>query len=233
MEEKGTNKITFAEFIALIQPSLAAIDSPEDMDAILARTHVVLPTDHGVYWRVASAEKNEVNFEPWPKGETKDLLAEDQIPIFNAYKANPSHHKLPANFHEDSVWSQEVLARLFAGESIPKIVAVARRKGLFGQEVPAQQVVPAVMPAAEAKAKIKQEQVNHVWCSLKRTGPVLIELDSPSPSPAKRSRPHEQSEAAKSSTPTPPNPTLSGLPQEEEDQVEEDEIMPGLGEAVP
>ena len=60
MEEKGTNKITFVEFLDLIQPSFAAIDSKEDMDAILARTHVVLLGEHGVYWRVASIEKKEV-----------------------------------------------------------------------------------------------------------------------------------------------------------------------------
>ena len=188
MEEKGTNKITFVEFLDLIQPSFAAIDSKEDMDAILARTHVVLLGEHGVYWRVASIEKKEVNFEPWPKDEKKDLLAEDQVPIFKAYKANPTNHQLPPNFHEDSVWSQEVLCRLVAGESIPKIVTHVRHTGMFGQEVPARQVAPAVMPATEAKAKVKQEKVNYVWRFLKRAGPLQIELDSPSPSPAKRSR---------------------------------------------
>ena len=48
MEEKGMNKITFVEFLDLLQPSFAAIDSKEDMDAILARTHVILLSEHGV-----------------------------------------------------------------------------------------------------------------------------------------------------------------------------------------
>ena len=124
------NKITFVEFLDLIQPSFAAIDSKEDMDAILARTHVVLLGEHGVYWRVASIEKKEVNFEPWPKDENKDLLAEDQVPIFKAYKANPTNHQLPPNFHEDSVWSQEVLCRWVAAGSIPKIVTYVRHTGV-------------------------------------------------------------------------------------------------------
>ena len=232
MEEKGTNKITFVEFLDLIQPSFAAIDSKEDMDAILARTHVVLLGEHGVYWRVASIEKKEVNFEPWPKDENKDLLAEDQVPIFKAYKANPTNHQLPPNFHEDSVWSQEVLRRLVAGESIPKIVTHVRHTGMFGQEVPARQVAPAVMPATEAKAKVKQEKVNYVWRFLKRAGPLQIELDSPSPSPAKRSRSsNEPSHAADIPPSSPFNPSLPGLPQMEEDQVEDD-FMPAVGEDV-
>ena len=104
----------------------------------------------------------------------KDLLAEDQVPIFKAYeKANPTNHQLPPNFHEDSVWSQEVLCRWVAAGSIPKIVTYVRHTGVFGQEVPARQVAPAAMPAVEAKAKVKQEQINHAWRSLKRAGPLL------------------------------------------------------------
>ena len=109
----------------------------------------------------------------WPKDENKDLLAEDQVPIFKAYKANPTNHQLPPNFHEDSVWSQEVLCRWVAAGSIPKIVTYVRHTGVFGQEVPARQVAPAAMPAVEAKAKVKQEQINHAWRSLKRAGPLL------------------------------------------------------------
>ena len=212
MEAKGTSSS---------HPLLPlTVDSKEDMDAILARTHVVLLSDHGVYWRVASTLKDDISFEAWPKNQSKDILTEDQVPIFKAYKADPSHHQLPLNFHEDSVWSQEVLARLIAGETVPKIITHVGHVGLFGQEVPPRQAVPALMPVAEAKAKVKQEQGNCVRRSLKRTGPMQIELDSPSPSPAKRSRPsHNSSQEAHTPAPSPPNPTLPGLPQEEQDQV--------------
>lgn len=73
------NKTSFAEFLDLIRPSFAAIDSKEDMHAILARTRVILLGEHGVFWRVAGTEKNEVNFQPWPRNESKDILVAEQV----------------------------------------------------------------------------------------------------------------------------------------------------------
>lgn len=62
MTKAGKTDISYKEFLDVIRPSFAAIDSLEDMDAIMSRTHVILITNHGVYWRVASTSKDRANF---------------------------------------------------------------------------------------------------------------------------------------------------------------------------
>ena len=74
--------------------------------------HLILHTDHGVYRRVASTKTEPVNFIEWPENESCDILAEDQQSIFQAHKADPANHKLPATYHEDMVWS---VGQLIAG----------------------------------------------------------------------------------------------------------------------
>ena len=232
MQKSKDWQVTAKDFMDLIQPSFAAIDSKDDMDAILARTHMILLTDHGVYWRVASTKKEPVNFLEWPENESCDLLAEDQQRIFQTYKADPANHKLPATYHEDMVWSVEVLGRLIAGEPVPPIITYARHTGLFGQEVPSRQMVPSVLPRQEEQFRVKKEKTMHAFQNLKRHGPTMIDLDSPSPAKAARSsRSNAPSEIAATSSNAPPqpvnapqNPELPGLPQDEEDH------MPKVGE---
>ncbi|CAE7776876.1 unnamed protein product [Symbiodinium sp. CCMP2592] len=108
--------ISHENFIKLITPSFSAVDEAEDLDAILARTHFIVLTDSGVYHRVAATAKDYVSFIPWDN-EPKDLLVQSQHEIFKAYKLNPHAHELPPSYHEDSVWSQELLRRLLNGES--------------------------------------------------------------------------------------------------------------------
>ena len=200
---------------------------------------MILLTDHGVYWRVASTKKEPVNFIQWPENESCDLLAEDQQRIFQAYKADPANHKLPATYHEDMVWSVEVLGRLIAGEPIPPIITHVRHTGLFGQEVPSRQVAPSILPREEEQVRVKKEKVMHAFQNLKRSGPTMIDLDSPSPAKAARtSRSNapsilETSEIPANSSNVPPqpvntlqNPELPGLPQDEED------YMPKVGEGL-
>lgn len=223
MNKAGKSEISYKEFLDIIRPSFAAVDSMEDMDAIMSRTHVILITNHGLFWRVASTRKDNVNFIEWPQNELQDLLAPEQVPIFKQYRSNPSNHQLPPSFHEDSVWSQEVLRRLICGEEVPKIITINTRGGLFGGEAASLHVVPALLPSETQRVAVKQEQTTTAWQSLKRTGPISIDLDS-SPSPPKRARASEEA---------PPNPMLNGLLQDDEDQKEEeDDLMPVVGEAI-
>ena len=193
---------------------------------------MILLTDHGVYWRVASTKKEPVNFIEWPEHESCDLLAEDQQRIFQTYKADPANHKLPPTYHEDMVWSVEVLGRLIAGEPVPPIITYTRHTGLFGQEVPSRQVAPSVLPRQEEQIRVKKEKTMHAFQNLKRHGPTMIDLDSPSPAKAARSSrsnaPSEIGVTSSNAPPqpvnTPPNPELPGLPQDEEDH------MPKVGE---
>ena len=174
-------------FLDLIHPSFEGVDNMEDMAAIIARTHIIVITDNGVYWRLAGAQKSKVKFVPWPAGEPIDILAPSQKPVFAAYKKNPSNHTLPPNFHADMVWSHEVLGRLFRGEHVPRTMTV-RGCSLFGGEpsLP-RQIPPRLLDDGQTKAKVKKEQVSTVFRNLKRTGPIQIELDSPSP-PSKQQR---------------------------------------------
>ena len=151
------------------------------MAAILARTHLIVLTDNGTYYRVASTEKGIVNFITWHTPDMKDILAPEYKPIFRAYKADPESHVLPDGYHADSIWSQELLRKLLRGESVPKTIAV-RQRGLFDENVREMQEAPRLLPAAEVALQVKREKVNHVWKQLKRH-PVttVIELDSPSP----------------------------------------------------
>ncbi|CAE7745996.1 unnamed protein product [Symbiodinium sp. CCMP2592] len=169
MQRSKISGIAHNSFLELIHPSFEGVDNMEDMAAIIARTHIIVITENGVYWRLAGAQKSNVKFEPWPPGEPIDILAPSQKPIFLAYKKNPSNHTLPPNFHEDMVWSQEVLGRLFRGEHVPRIMTV-RGRSLFGGEpnLP-RQIPPRLLDDGQAKAKIKKEQVSTVFRSLKRT----------------------------------------------------------------
>ena len=222
MTDKGSSTISYKDFIDIINPSFAAVDSLEDMDAIMTRTHLILITNNGIYWRVASTQKKEASFIAWPHRETQDILVPEQVPIFQEYKANPGNHQLPPNFHEDSVWSQEVLRRLIRGEQVPKIMTIQRHQGLFGQEVPPRHVPPQVLPPAVSQVRVKVEKAEQVWKNLKKQGKVQIDLDS-TPSPAKRQRASDQ---AMSSNP-PENPDL---PRLNVGALSDDDFMPAVGE---
>ena len=165
-----------------------------------------------VYWRLARTDKGDVDFIAWPANESRDLLAEDQKVIFQEYKRNPDGHCLPPRFHEDAVWSQELIGKLLRGEDIPRTITV-RRQSLFGAEVSTTYHPPSLLPSADMKVKVKQEKATQVFKALKRMPRTTIDLSSPSPAPAKRPRP---------SSSGPPNPDFLGM--------QEDESFPNVGE---
>ena len=87
-------EISYSDFVKLIMPSFTAVDEAEDLDAILARTHLIVLTDNGIYHRVASTGKGSVHFIAWDN-EPKDLLVPSQHAIYKSYKMNPQGHQLP------------------------------------------------------------------------------------------------------------------------------------------
>ena len=151
------------------------------MDAIMSRTHTILLMDHGVFWRIASTAKDDITFIKWPENETLDILEPSQVPIFKEHTANPAQHKLPPTFHGDNIWSQGVLGRLIAGESVPKIVTIRSHTGLFGEEVATQYIAPQVLSPTETRVQVKKEKAQEILKQLKNHGPLTIELDTPSP----------------------------------------------------
>ena len=87
-------EIPYNDFVRLIMPSFTAVEEAEDLDAILARTHLIVLTDNGIYYRTASPGKGSVDFIAWDN-EPKDLLTPSQHAIFKSYKMNPQGHQLP------------------------------------------------------------------------------------------------------------------------------------------
>ena len=172
-------EIKHKDFMKLIQPSFACIDEAEDMDAIIARTHIIVITDHGIYWRLAHPQHRTVPFVQWPENEPHDLLIPSQKDIFRSYKKDPFKHTPPPSFHADMVWSQEVLQRLLRGESIPRTITIRPGRSLFGDIEPQRELRPELIGESETAVRVKKEKVSNVFQTLKRTGPVLIDLDSP------------------------------------------------------
>ena len=203
----GHTSISHKDFLDLIAPSFAGIEDREDMSAILARTHVILLTEKAVYWRLAGTGTENIDFLEWPADHAKDLLADDQKPIFKAYKQNPDAHDLPDNFHEDSVWSQELLRKLLCGEHVPRSINI-RGRSLFSDEVTHQRQVPRLLPDADMNIKIKKEKIDNIFKNLKRQpNPGVIDLGSPSP----MKQPRSVNTLASSSS-APPNPDFPGFP---------------------
>ena len=150
-EQNKDWQVTAKDLMDLIQPSFATIDSKDGMGAIFARTHMILLTDHRVYWRGSSTKNKQlVNFIEQPEFESCDLLAEDQQRIFQAYEADPANHRLGAKYHEDMVWSVEVLGRLTHCRKTRSthqcISSHDRRRGIFGGVSP-----PQVAPSIERR----------------------------------------------------------------------------------
>lgn len=228
---EGTMDVSHADFLALLAPSFTGIEDPQDMAAILARTHLIVLTDNGVYYRIASTEEKNVEFIKWPDSNERDLLAAAYRPVFQAYKKNPSDHTLPESYHADSAWSQELLRRLLNGETVPRTVTIQSHINVFGEARAAAQEAPKLLSDQELKAKVKTEQCNLAFRKLK-SYPIghIIELDSPSP--AKRMKPSCLSTGSGSSSSAlpalsaPVNP--DNLPGMENDEDTAD--FPNVGE---
>lgn len=78
----GKTAVSRKNFLDLISPSFAGVEGPEDMSAILARTHLIVLADPPVYFRLASADKGDVDFITWPSNEPRDLLTPEQKLVF-------------------------------------------------------------------------------------------------------------------------------------------------------
>ena len=53
----GKTTVSQKKFLDLISPSFAGVEDPEDMSAILARTHLSVLTDAAVYFRLANTDR--------------------------------------------------------------------------------------------------------------------------------------------------------------------------------
>eukprot|EP00438_Fugacium_kawagutii_P036447 Skav213608 [mRNA] locus=scaffold1971:113239:115468:+ [translate_table: standard] len=185
---EGIMDVSHADFLAFLAPSFTGIEDPQDMAAILARTHLIVLTDNGVYYRIASTEEKNVDFIKWPNSNERDLLAPAYRPVFQAYKKNPSDHTLPEAYHADSAWSQELLRRLLNGARIPRTVTTRSYANVFGETRAAAQEPPQLLSDQELKAKVKTEQCNFIFRKLKNF-PIGHIIDLDSPSPAKKMKP--------------------------------------------
>lgn len=68
--ERIESRIFYKDFLDLIAPSSGGVEDAEDMAAILARTHVIVLADKGVYWRLAGTDTDDVPFMSWPENQS-------------------------------------------------------------------------------------------------------------------------------------------------------------------
>ena len=239
MKSSGSFEVAYDTFVAIIRPSFASVTDDEDMDAVLTRTHIILITAHGVYYRVAAVDKLRVNFIEWPENQPHDLLAAEQKPIFLAYKKDPTHHTLPERFHEDMIWSQALLRRLVNGEAVPKTITI-NNANLIQPSGPASvQIAPDLLGKQDMAVKVKQEKLRFLIRSSQRT---CIDLDDSPPkqttassSSSSKRRIVELEDSPKQKS-CPANPGFSGLDDAEADfedvifaEAEEQEQMDAAG----
>ncbi|OLP88279.1 hypothetical protein AK812_SmicGene30407 [Symbiodinium microadriaticum] len=76
-------KIPYDKFLQLIEPSSCAVEDPEDMDAIMVHTHLIVITDHGLYFAqraLVKKEKVDTAFRSFKGGTVTRTINLDVIP---------------------------------------------------------------------------------------------------------------------------------------------------------
>ena len=210
MAESQNGKITHEQFMLLIEPSFAACDNDEDMQAIVARAHIIVVTEKHIFHRVATPEKTQVPFFEFPDMNNRDLFSDESKPAWRAYKQNPTHEVYPANFQEDTVWSQEFLRRLIRGEPLPPTLTV-RGPSISSASSSTVQVAPALMSGSEIFHKVKRERQFAFDRKLAKHHGMAIDITEDSP-PSKRvahGPPNGTSSSSSSSTSAVPGASTS------------------------
>ncbi|CAK0881766.1 unnamed protein product [Prorocentrum cordatum] len=111
----------------IITPSLGDVRTEEDFNAILARAHVIVVTDLGVHWRVASANLQDgAEFMPRPNPRNPDLFASAVRDT-----TSPAIRPLPSDYAEKMAWSIGYMSNVVAGLDVPTIATI-RVAPIFG-----------------------------------------------------------------------------------------------------
>ncbi|CAK0861487.1 unnamed protein product [Prorocentrum cordatum] len=104
----------------IIAPSLGDVRTEEDFHAVLARAHVIVVTDLGVHWRVASANLQDgAEFMPWPNPRSPDLFVSEVRDT-----TSPAIRPLPSDYAEKMAWSIGCMSNVVAGLDVPTIATV-------------------------------------------------------------------------------------------------------------
>ncbi|CAK0796371.1 unnamed protein product [Prorocentrum cordatum] len=104
----------------IIAPSLEDVRAEEDFNAILARAHVIVVTDLGVHWRVASANLQDgAEFMPWPNPRSPDLFVNEVRDT-----TSPAIRPLPSDYAEKMAWSIGYMSNVVAGLDVSTIATV-------------------------------------------------------------------------------------------------------------
>ncbi|CAE7737794.1 unnamed protein product [Symbiodinium sp. KB8] len=197
------------EFMKMIKPSFLAVDEDEDMDAILARTDLIVITDSGVYHRLASTSKDLVNFMPWDPNEPKDLVIASQHHIFKEYKMNPHIHKYPPSYYEDLAWSK-----------------LARHPELLSQPVLHAKVKQEKVDQAFRSLKSSSSTVIDISSPSPKTSTASAPSSEMLPPPSASALSSEMLPPPKRAK-VPMNPDFPGLPPSDAD--DDDDVTPQVG----
>eukprot|EP00435_Cladocopium_sp_Y103_P029001 s2000_g7.t1 len=96
MKKAGKTHISYKDFLDILRPSFVAIDSLEDMDAIISRTHVILITDQGLPQNEEDQQDDEDLMPPLGEalpGEDEEMADAISTCGGSNEKNDPSSHK--------------------------------------------------------------------------------------------------------------------------------------------
>jgi hypothetical protein len=166
--------VSHEAFVNMISPNFDTKGfTAADLRAVLKRTHFILFTEKWIYCRPGTMEHVRVNRMQWPDMKDRDLIASSHRPIYGGYRKGKT--EMPMGFVEDTVWSQEFLRKVIAGESIPKPVSI-RGPTLFGED--REDVLqPMLMEEDVAKVRVKKEKL--VFAKRLAESTSVIDLCSP------------------------------------------------------
>ena len=248
----GDKYVSFESFFKCVRPALPEKAGDEDIMAILRRAHAVVMLEQGILWRLASRDKNDVEFIPWPDVKKPDIFKPEIRDLYTRFRKQGEKFPLanfPANFEEDFVWSKELLKQLMNGGALPRRTLTMAGDTLFGEKE-TRYKYPELMPASDLTSKVKKEKARAFFKSLKAlegSTPMSIDLgSSPENTPQKKKTkssssfldesviaeqvpPFPLGGPSSSSTPNPAPTPLSPVPMNPDDILlgleEHDDVM--------
>ena len=145
--------------------------------------------------------------------------------MLQAYKKDPFNHAPPKTFQQDMIWSLEVLHRVFRGEEIPRAVTIRGRNLFTNEPQTPRQVHPRLLDDATVQTRVKKKNVTTAFRSLKRSGPVQIDLSTPSPDRKRPAFPTASTSETATSSRVPSVVRNPEFPHEQHQDVEDEEVL--------
>ena len=98
----SAEEVLLRDFLKLVECNWPRTSETEDIDAYLARYHIVLLSDRWIYYRFAGNNKSNVPRMPWPTPKKPDLFTAAVSQSLKRYKQDQTY--LPSDYESDIEW---------------------------------------------------------------------------------------------------------------------------------